>query len=106
MNRNNMMDTTKYTGQWYTSASDRERDIFKNWIKNHLAMGEIKIKFIKKDETLRDMRCTLGAGYLPVTEEKEIKRKENTEVLAVWDLDKSAWRAVRYDSIKEIHFDI
>jgi len=101
-----MMDTTKYTGQWYTSASDRERDIFKNWIKSHLAMGEMKIKFIKKDETLRDMRCTLGAGYLPVTEEKEIKRKENTEVLAVWDLDKGAWRAVRYDSIKEIHFDI
>ena len=52
------------------------------------------------------MRCTLGAGYLPVTEEKEIKRKENPEVLAVWDMDKDAWRAVRYDSIKEIRFDI
>lgn len=101
-----MMDTTKYTGQWYASASDRERAIFKNWIRSHLVMGEMKIKFTKKDDTVRDMRCTLGAGYLPVTEEKEIKRKENTEVLAVWDLDKSAWRAVRYDSIKEIHFDI
>ena len=100
------MDTTKYTGQWYTSASDRERDIFKNWIRNHLVMGEMKIKFIKKDETVRDMRCTLGAGYLPVTEEKEIKRKENTEVLAVWDMDKSAWRAIRYETIKEIRFDI
>jgi hypothetical protein len=72
-----MMDTTKYTGQWYTSASDRERAIFKNWIRSHLVMGEMKIKFIKKDDTVRDMRCTLGAGYLPVTEEKEIKRKEN-----------------------------
>ena len=101
-----MMDTTKYTGQWYMSASDRERAIFKNWIRSHLAMGEMKIKFTKKDDTVRDMRCTLGAGYLPVTEEKEIKRKENTEVLAVWDLDKNAWRAVRYDSIKEIRFDI
>ena len=106
MNRNNMMDTEKYTGGWYMSASDRERDIFKNWIRSHLVMGEMKIKFIKKDETLREMRCTLGAGYLPVTEEKEIKRKENTEVLAVWDLDKSAWRAIRYDTIKEIRFDI
>ena len=70
------MDTEKYTGQWYTSASESERAIFKNWIKSHLAMGEMKIKFIKKDDTIRDMRCTLGAGYLPVTEEKEIKRKE------------------------------
>jgi hypothetical protein len=52
------------------------------------------------------MRCTLGAGYLPVTEEKEIKRKENTEVLAVWDMDKNAWRAIRYETIKEIRFDI
>ena len=101
-----MTDTEKYTGTWYSTASESDREVFKSWIKSHLAMGEMKIKFIKKDETLRDMRCTLGAGYLPVTEEKEIKRKENTEVLAVWDLDKSAWRAVRYDSIKEIHFDI
>ena len=101
-----MMDTTKYTGQWYKSASDSDREVFKSWLRSHLVMGEMKIKFIKKDETLRDMRCTLGAGYLPVTEEKEIKRKENTEVLAVWDLDKNAWRAVRYDSIKEIRFDI
>ncbi len=101
-----MMDTEKYTGQWYASATESEREVFKSWIKNHLAMGEMKIKFLKKDDTIRDMRCTLGAGYLPVTEEKEIKRKENTEVLAVWDLDKSAWRAVRYDSIKEIHIDI
>ena len=101
-----MMDTTKYTGQWYKSASDSDRELFKSWLRSHLVMGEMKIKFIKKDETLRVMRCTLGAGYLPVTEEKEIKRKENTEVLAVWDLDKNAWRAVRYDTIKEIHFDI
>ena len=101
-----MMDTEKYTGQWYKSASESERELFKSWIKSHLVMGEMKIKFLKKDDTIRDMRCTLGAGYLPVTEEKEIKRKENTEVLAVWDIDKSAWRAVRYDSIKEIRFDI
>ena len=95
-----------FTATWYSTASDAERTQFKSWIKNHLAMGEVKIKFMKKDDTLRDMRCTLGAGYLPVTEEKEIKRKENTEVLAVWDMDKDAWRAVRYDAIKEIHFDI
>jgi len=48
----------------------------------------------------------LGAGYLPVTEEKEIKRKENPEVLTVWDMDKDAWRAIRYEAIKEIRFDI
>jgi len=95
-----------FTETWYSTASDSDRDIFKSWIKSHLAMGEIKIKFLKKDNTIRVMRCTLGAGYLPVTEEKEIKRKENTEVLAVWDMDKDAWRAVRYDAIKEIHFDI
>ena len=95
-----------FTETWYSTASDSDRDIFKNWIKSHLALGEIKIKFLKKDNTIREMNCTLGEGYLPVTEIKEIKRKENTEVLAVWDIDKSAWRAIRYDTIKEIHFDI
>jgi hypothetical protein len=95
-----------FTETWYSTASESDRELFKSWIKSHLAMGEVKIKFLKKDSTMRDMRCTLGAGYLPVTEEKEVKRKENPEVLAVWDMDKDAWRAVRYDAIKEIRFDL
>ena len=95
-----------FTETWYSTAPESEREQFKSWIKSHLAKGEVKIKFLKKDNTMRDMRCTLGAGYLPVTEEKEVKRKENPEVLAVWDMDKDAWRAVRYDAIKQINFDI
>ena len=31
-----------FTETWYSTASDSDRDIFKNWIKSHLAMGEIK----------------------------------------------------------------
>lgn len=95
-----------FTETWYSTASESDRELFKSWIKSHLVMGEMKIKFLKKDNTMRDMRCTLSAGYLPVTEEKEVKRKENPEVLAVWDMDKDAWRAVRYDAIKQINFDI
>lgn len=95
-----------FTETWYATAPESEREQFKSWLKSHLVMGEVKIKFLKKDNTMRDMRCTLGPGYLPVTEEKEVKRKENPEVLAVWDMDKDAWRAVRYDAIKQINFDI
>ena len=101
-----MFDTEKHTGAWYTAADESDRTVFKNWIKSHLNIGEMKIKFTKKDDTLRDMRCTLDAGYLPVTEAKETTRKENPDVLTVWDIDKRAWRAIRYDSIKELHFDV
>lgn len=95
-----------FTPTWYSTASDDERTQFKSWIKSHLNMGEVKINFLKKDNTLREMRCTTEAGYLPVTEAKENSRKENPEVMTVWDMDKNAWRAIRYDAIKEIRFDI
>ena len=30
-----------------------------------------------------------------------IKKKENQDVLSVWDIDKDGWRSFRLDSIKE-----
>lgn len=64
------------------------------------------VKFEKVDGTLRDMRCTLLPQYLPVvevTEETEAKpvRAKNPNVIAVWDIDKAAWRSFRIDSVKE-----
>jgi predicted DNA-binding transcriptional regulator YafY len=31
-----------------------------------------------------------------------VPRKQNDDVLAVWDLDNSAWRSFRLDSIIEV----
>jgi hypothetical protein len=35
-------------------------------------------------------------------EEGAVKRPENPDVLAVWDMDNNGWRSFRIDSVKEI----
>lgn len=66
----------------------------------------VTVKFKKKDDTIRRMVCTLSEDYLPEPEESiegEIKKtkKENSNTVPVWDLEKLAWRSFRVDSIVE-----
>jgi len=60
-----------------------------------------EVSFTKKDGTVRDMKCTLRADYLPSKAESESSstRKANPDVLAVWDLEKEEWRSFRKDSV-------
>jgi hypothetical protein len=80
--------------------------IDKDDLKSTLKESIIVIDFEKKDGTIRSMRCTLMEQFLP-TPPRYIpidapKRKENPDVLAVWDLDINNWRSFRYDSIRAI----
>lgn len=79
----------------------------REFIMSHLRMGPMKVTFTKKDGTERIMNCTLQEGVM-VAHEKTTDRvkEENTELIAVWDLDKQAWRSFRLDSIKSIEFNI
>lgn len=81
----------------------------KEWLKNILRTTHATIVFEKKDGTLREMKCTLSESRIPSEfmpkNEKTSTRAVNDNALAVFDLEKNAWRSFRYDSIKEIHFD-
>jgi hypothetical protein len=72
-------------------------------LKTALQNDIVTVRFEKADGSLREMRCTLQASYLPeqVAEEKKV-RAENDTVLAVWDLDNGGWRSFRMESIKNI----
>jgi predicted DNA-binding transcriptional regulator YafY len=52
------------------------------------------------------MRCTLQDEFLPAQDVKDIKegkvRNKTEEVVAVWDLEKEAWRSFRLDSITAV----
>jgi len=63
------------------------------------------VSFTKKDGTVRNMKCTLRADYLPSKAESESTstKKVNPDVLAVWDLEKSEWRSFRKDSVNDYH---
>ena len=63
--------------------------------------GPIEVTFTKKDGTERVMKCTLKEEYIPVEHrpKQNSDRKPNPETMAVWDMDKNAWRSFRLESV-------
>lgn len=85
-----------------TIAMDNESFSANNYLKDKLRESILNVQFVKKDGTERRMRCTLKADLLPAQtdiEEAVQKKTPNPDILAVWDLEKEAWRSFRYDSI-------
>jgi hypothetical protein len=67
----------------------------------------LTINFTKVNGEERVMNCTLNETLLPEATwrdefDKTKKRKENPDVIAVWDTDKDAWRSFRVDSVNSI----
>lgn len=77
------------------------------WLKGLLHERNVTVTFTKKDGTERKMECTLQESVV-VPHEKTTDREKakSDETLAVWDVEKSAWRSFRLDSIKLIDFNL
>jgi len=91
---NSMTDTTG-TNLYHELKSDLKKLLLENIL---------TVVFTKKDGTEREMRCTLKAEHLPIVEKHEDDeakkdKKQSDTSIAVWDLDKSAWRSFRIDSV-------
>lgn len=73
----------------------------KELIQATLRRGECEVVFVKKDGSERQMVCTLHPDYLPQVDERAggSARQPNDEVVVVWDVEASAWRSFRIDSI-------
>jgi len=91
-----------------SNLTDEQWVEFRAWIAGHLKMGPVTITFTKKDGTERVMNCTLQPEVLPVVELKEgtVERKENTDTLRVFDLDKKEWRSFTVKSVKQVKFEL
>ena len=68
-------------------------------IKN-LQKKAMRITFTKVNGEERVMDCTLQENLVPETNPDN--RKENEEVLPVFDINKGEWRSFRMDSITNI----
>lgn len=71
-------------------------------LKTTLKENFVNIRFTKTDGTERKMLCTLKETELPKVEkdiEQKREKKPNENVLAVWDLEKKAFRSFRLNSI-------
>lgn len=75
-------------------------------LKQTLERNIATVTFTKADGTERTMRCTLLAEYLPAPVGPQLltegTRKENDQVLSVWDIENGGWRSFRMKSIKSI----
>jgi len=82
----------------------------KNILINALKKQIVKVSFTKADGKLREMSCTLRESFLPeITKEgatTEAKKAVNGDVLPVFDVEKKGWRSFRFDSIKNVSFEL
>ena len=68
-------------------------------IKN-LQQNAMRITFTKVNGDERIMDCTLQEHMIPETSGSN--RKENEEVLPVFDINKAGWRSFRVDSVTKV----
>ena len=79
------------------------RYMTKNEINDLARSNIISVTFTKKDGETRTMKCSLKDEYIDGQVKESISiRKSNDDVLAVWDLDKNAWRSFRIESVKGV----
>ena len=78
----------------------------RDWLKEQLKNQTVTVFFEKKDGTMREMNCTLKEDLIQPYERKEnsAPKRQNNDVLPVFDLSKNEWRSFRFDSIREIYF--
>ena len=79
----------------------------KDEIRAALKSEVLEVHFIKADDTIREMKCTLQESFLPpLTEARKLRENlESEDAIAVWDIEKNAWRSFRIDSILRIEFE-
>lgn len=98
------------------TLSDKEFKIFKRWLKSHLKHGPVTVVFTKKDGSERTMLCTTNETLVPQVvhmtntdnpvDFPKKERKVNEDVLPVYDLESKAWKSFRWDSLKEVRFEL
>ena len=90
------------------TLNEKDFKLFKKWLKSHLAFGPVTVTFTKKDGTERVMKCTTNPTYImfkdPTVLESKKERKINDDVMPVYDMESSAWKSFRWDSIKQVRF--
>ena len=67
---------------------------------------EAKVKFVKKDGTIRIMKCTLDFTKIPKKDHpkklsipKILKLMKNSGIIHVYDIEKKAWRSVPFKEV-------
>jgi hypothetical protein len=84
--------------------TDEQVAAFRSWLVGMLQTGPVTVTFNKKDGTERVMTCSLQPELLPVQEIKESvkEKKENTNIIGVYDLDAQGWRSFTVKNVTNV----
>lgn len=75
----------------------KKRDTLVEGLKRNV----LTVNFTKVNGDERVMNCTLHESMLPEST-GNTEKKENPDVIAVWDIDNNGWRSFRVDSVNYI----
>ena len=62
-----------------------------------------RVKFRKKDGTIRHLLGTVEPGFLGVNTPNGTGNPNYDEAIPVYDMEKQAWRAFKPDNVLELH---
>ena len=65
---------------------------------NMLSAGVVRVRFVKRDGTVREMRATTNTAMFSY-DYKGTVAKRSSDITTMWDLDKGAWRSMRNDTV-------
>ena len=68
-------------------------------LKTALSRGVVKVKFVKMDQTVREMVCTTNADYFDY--EYKGKDKTNPALIVAWDTENGGFRSFYEDRVLE-----
>ena len=86
--------------------------LLKNMQKSKLTVREflrnnvMTITFKKIDGSERVIVCTLNPSLLPPRNLDAKTRKQNPDIIAVYDLEEEDWRSFRFDNLLDVSFSI
>ncbi len=79
------------------------KEELRTWLTEKLQVSKVRLTFKKKDDTIREMTCTLSSTLVPQYEKNTERTKaHNPDVLSVFDVEVNEWRSMRIDSIQTI----
>ena len=92
------------------NLNEQDLDRFQKWLRSHLKMGPMTITFTKVNGDERVMKCTTDPTYImfkyPAVLESKSDRKQSKDVISVYDLENNAWKSFRWDSVKQVRFEL
>lgn len=88
----------------YAEMNLDEQNTFKEWLGGLLRDEIVTITFTKRNGDLRVMKATQNERL--IANKNGLGQRVNNEIVCVTDVELDEWRSIRYDSIKEIQFDL